>query len=232
MASSSSASRLPTAPIDSPARGEARVRAAPAPGLATERPRLPPRSRRSVRRLRAAAVTATTISAATVGRAGRARRAAFGVDRGDRPPRRRLPLVARGARRRRGGMGLDGATSARRRVLDVLLGPGIRRHSQRSSDRAPLRAVRYQHPRACDRSRRAHGVAAVLVWRIGRRTSAIRRSASAVLLWVWPPYLVWKSERAHGFYGSGLVLVCLVLLLVLRLAERRSRARRQRSSGS
>ena len=46
---------------------------------------------------------------------------------------------------------------------------------------------------------------------------------AAVLLWVWPPYLIWKSERAHGFYGSGLVYVCLVLLLVLRLAERRSR---------
>ena len=30
---------------------------------------------------------------------------------------------------------------------------------------------------------------------------------AAVLFWVWPPYLVWKSELAHGFYGSGLVLV-------------------------
>jgi len=67
-------------------------------------------------------------------------------------------------------------------------------------------------------------VAAVLVWRIGRRTIGDPgASAAAVLLWVWPPYLVWKSERAHGFYGSGLVFACLVLLLVLRLAERRSR---------
>jgi Dolichyl-phosphate-mannose-protein mannosyltransferase len=67
-------------------------------------------------------------------------------------------------------------------------------------------------------------VAALLVWRIGRRTiGEPGASAAAVLFWVWPPYLVWKSERAHGFYGSGLVLVALVLLLVLRLAERRSR---------
>jgi hypothetical protein len=67
-------------------------------------------------------------------------------------------------------------------------------------------------------------VAAALVWRIGRRTiGEPAATAAGVLLWVWPPYLVWKSERAHGFYGSGLVLVCLVLLLVLRLAERRSR---------
>ena len=44
-----------------------------------------------------------------------------------------------------------------------------------------------------------------------------------MLFWVWPPYLVWKSDRAHGFYGSGLVFICLILLLVLRLAERRSR---------
>lgn len=67
-------------------------------------------------------------------------------------------------------------------------------------------------------------VAAGLVWRIGRRTigEPAARIAGA-LLWVWPPYLVWKSDRAHGFYGSGLVLVSLLLLLVLRLGERRSR---------
>jgi hypothetical protein len=67
-------------------------------------------------------------------------------------------------------------------------------------------------------------VAAVLVWRIGRRTVGEPAArVAAVLLWVWPPYLVWKSERAHGFYGSGLVLVCLILLLAVRLSERRSR---------
>jgi len=68
------------------------------------------------------------------------------------------------------------------------------------------------------------GVAALIVWRIGRR--AVGEPAAriaAVLFCVWPPYLAWKSDRAHGFYGSGLVLVCLILLLVLRLAERRGR---------
>jgi hypothetical protein len=67
-------------------------------------------------------------------------------------------------------------------------------------------------------------VAAVLVWRVGRRTIGEPAAAvAAVVFWVFPFYLVWKSVRAHGFYGSGLVLTLLLLLLVLRLAERRSR---------
>ena len=68
------------------------------------------------------------------------------------------------------------------------------------------------------------GIASFLVWRIGRRTVGEPAARiAAVLFWIWPAYLVWKSTRAHGFYGSGLVLVCLVLLLVVRLVERRSR---------
>jgi hypothetical protein len=46
---------------------------------------------------------------------------------------------------------------------------------------------------------------------------------AAALFWVWPSYGVWKSVRAHGFYGSALVLSLLALLLVLRLREEPSR---------
>ena len=67
-------------------------------------------------------------------------------------------------------------------------------------------------------------VAAVLVWRVGIRTVGEPAARiAAALFWVWPSYVVWKSTRAHGFYGSALVLSLLVLLLVLRLRERPSR---------
>ena len=67
-------------------------------------------------------------------------------------------------------------------------------------------------------------VGAVLVWRIGLRLlDPARAVAAALLFWLWPAYFVWKSERAHGFYGSELVLGLLVLLLVLRLDERVTR---------
>lgn len=65
--------------------------------------------------------------------------------------------------------------------------------------------------------------AVIVVWRVGRRTiGEPAATVAAAVFWVWPAYVVWKSTRAHGFYGSGLVLGSLVLLLVLRLAERRS----------
>jgi hypothetical protein len=67
-------------------------------------------------------------------------------------------------------------------------------------------------------------VAALLVWRIGLRVLDENRAAlAAVLCWIWPTYFIWKSTRAHGFYGSELVLGLAALLLVLRLAERISR---------
>jgi hypothetical protein len=66
-------------------------------------------------------------------------------------------------------------------------------------------------------------VAAVLVWRVGLRTIGEQAAAAAgVLFWVWPSYAIWKSMRAHGFYGAGVVAALLVLLLVLRIAERPS----------
>lgn len=63
-------------------------------------------------------------------------------------------------------------------------------------------------------------LAAVLVWRVGLRTIGDQAAAVAgVLFWVWPSYAIWKSMRAHGFYGAGVVAALLVLLLILRLSE-------------
>jgi hypothetical protein len=68
------------------------------------------------------------------------------------------------------------------------------------------------------------GVAALLVWRIGRRLIGEPAARLAgVLFWIWPSYYVWKSTRAHGFYGSTLVLGLVVVLFALRLRERPSR---------
>jgi 4-amino-4-deoxy-L-arabinose transferase-like glycosyltransferase len=67
-------------------------------------------------------------------------------------------------------------------------------------------------------------IAAVIVWRIGRRVVGERAAVlAAVLFWIWPTYFAWKSTRAHGFYGSELVLGLLILLLALRLHEQRTR---------
>jgi hypothetical protein len=67
-------------------------------------------------------------------------------------------------------------------------------------------------------------LAALLVWRVGIRTVGEPAARiAAALFWIWPSYLVWKSTRAHGFYGTALVLSLLALLLVLRLRERPSR---------
>ena len=44
-----------------------------------------------------------------------------------------------------------------------------------------------------------------------------------LVFWMWPAYTAFKSTRVNGFYLSGQILVLLVLLLVLRLAERPKR---------
>ena len=50
------------------------------------------------------------------------------------------------------------------------------------------------------------GVAAFLVWRVGRRT--IGEPAAGVagaLFWIWPPFTLFLVTRQQGFYASNLV---------------------------
>jgi 4-amino-4-deoxy-L-arabinose transferase-like glycosyltransferase len=66
-------------------------------------------------------------------------------------------------------------------------------------------------------------LSALLVWRIGRRTlDETRARIAALVFWTWPAFFLWKSTKAHGFYGSGLVFGLAAVLLALRLRERDS----------
>lgn len=66
-------------------------------------------------------------------------------------------------------------------------------------------------------------VAALLVWRIGRRTVGERGAViAAVVFWAAPTAFVWLSTKERGFYGTTVVLGLLVVLLVLRLTQRAS----------
>lgn len=67
-------------------------------------------------------------------------------------------------------------------------------------------------------------VACVLLWRVGRRTLGEPQARlAAALFWMWPVYVVWKSTRAHGFYGAALVFGLWSLLAALRLREQPTR---------
>ena len=69
-------------------------------------------------------------------------------------------------------------------------------------------------------------VAALVVWRVGRRT--IGEPAAIVagcLAWLWPPFLVHRLTHQFGFYAGGLLYSALLLLVGLRLVERPTRAR-------
>jgi hypothetical protein len=71
-----------------------------------------------------------------------------------------------------------------------------------------------------------NAVAAVLVWRVGRRTiGEPAASVAAALFWIWPPFLVYQLTHQNGFYASNVVYCSLLLLLALRVVERPSPGR-------
>jgi hypothetical protein len=70
------------------------------------------------------------------------------------------------------------------------------------------------------------GVAALVTWRAGRRLYGDPGAlAAGAVLWVWPPFLLYKLTHQWGFYASGIAYCALIVLLSLRLVERPTRAR-------
>jgi hypothetical protein len=64
-----------------------------------------------------------------------------------------------------------------------------------------------------------NGLAAVLVWRIGRRLMAAWAAVAAgLLLWLWPANYIWWSIKARGFYEATLCITLACVLLMLRIA--------------
>ena len=64
------------------------------------------------------------------------------------------------------------------------------------------------------------GAAAVLVWRVGRRTVGEPSATAAGLLFlVYPPAFLWWSTKERGFYWVALVLGLAVLLAALRIRD-------------
>ncbi|HLI15928.1 MAG TPA: glycosyltransferase family 39 protein [Acidimicrobiales bacterium] len=67
-------------------------------------------------------------------------------------------------------------------------------------------------------------VAALLVWRIGRRLFGPEVGVGAALLfWVWPEVYVWQSTLEYGFRWAALVLCLAALLVALRVVDPRPR---------
>ncbi len=66
-----------------------------------------------------------------------------------------------------------------------------------------------------------HLVAAVIVWRIALRLidSRAGQLAAPILLWCGSAWTVWQSTKERGFYGVGIVLATLLVLLAMRLVE-------------
>jgi 4-amino-4-deoxy-L-arabinose transferase-like glycosyltransferase len=69
-------------------------------------------------------------------------------------------------------------------------------------------------------------VAAILVWRVGRRTIGAPAAAVAgAVFWLWPPFNLQHLTHAYDFYGTDVFYCSLLLLLALRIVELPSRMR-------
>jgi hypothetical protein len=64
-------------------------------------------------------------------------------------------------------------------------------------------------------------VAALLVWRVGRRLlGEPAGTVAGLVFWIWPGFNIFWLTHQQGFYGSNVVYCALLLLLALRVAER------------
>jgi len=65
------------------------------------------------------------------------------------------------------------------------------------------------------------GVAALLVWRVGRRTiGEPAATVAGLVFWLWPGFNIYILTHQQGFYASNVVYCALLLLLALRAVER------------
>ena len=69
-------------------------------------------------------------------------------------------------------------------------------------------------------------VAALIVWRIGRRVLSEPAAALAgALMWIWFPENLVHITHQYGFYASDIVYAALLVLLLLRVIEQPTRLR-------
>lgn len=64
-------------------------------------------------------------------------------------------------------------------------------------------------------------LAALVIWRVGRRTiGEPAATVAGALFWVWPAYNLIQLTHQQGFYGSDVFYCALLMLLSLRVLER------------